>query len=162
MTTLVDLNEVRRVWDKRYGPAWTRGAMKDAWPGKSGMALDAMPPRRARDQDPPDDTSGQSLPAMEKCKTFLKNRLSPADYARFEQMVQAAAGGGSEEEPDDYNPNELDSIKGKSNEDAGEPDIAKPDLRKEYASDAQPRRNGHGYFDMFPSNRKVNTFDYGG
>jgi hypothetical protein len=148
MAKLVDLNEVRRAWDKRYGPVWTRAAMGSAWPG-SGMAHDAMPQRRARDQDPPDDTSGQGSASLEQVKTFLQNRLSPADWQRLQQMMKALNG----EEPDDEpaDPSAWESIQGKDDPPSFEGAPKKGGL--EHAQDASPR--GNGYFDMFPANKKV-------
>jgi hypothetical protein len=85
-TKIVDLNVVRDAWISRYGFSKAKAMMGSAWPVKTGMAHDSMPPKsfsRARDQDPPDDSSGGAFAA---CKTFLQNRLSPEDFSRFQQL----------------------------------------------------------------------------
>jgi len=95
--TIVDIEQVRRIWERKYGAPLARRMMA----GAGGLAYDAaggLGRRPARDQDPDDDTGGGG-DLIASVKVFLKNRLSPADFARLEQMLsggQEAGGGGGE------------------------------------------------------------------
>src|SRR5208282_2866305 len=123
-------NQVRETWTRRYG-ANTASRMLA---GASGMAYDSrFGLGRARDQDPDDETSG-----MGQIKVFLKNRLSPEDFARLEQMMQALSGG----EQDDESNHQQDPM---PNQPKGR-----------YAQDAR----GQDYFSQF-GNAHVGFSDYG-
>jgi hypothetical protein len=72
---LIDMKDVRRTWERRYGVAAARKMLA----GAPGMAYDAMPPR---DQQPENDDD-----RLAQVKTFLRNRLSPEDFQRLEAML---------------------------------------------------------------------------
>jgi hypothetical protein len=131
--------------------------------------------RRARDQSPDDTDEG-----LNQIKTFLRNRLDPADFDRLEQMLAALNGG--EREPDDSGSmhaggqDEPEPFRGRPQaggrvrwDEDGEPDLLptrssnipeenRREIRNNYAQDSR----GGGYFAMFPSNAKVVTSNYGG
>ena len=114
---------------------------------------------RARDQSPdrPDEPDNR----LEQVKTFLKNRLSPEDFARLEQMMQALAGGGEGEEDNGQNEND------RREQMSASPSGVRPPGGREQPDNGEPRRfaqdaRGSSYFDAFPMNAKVGTSNYGG
>jgi hypothetical protein len=158
-TKIVDLNVVRDAWISRYGFSKAKAMMGSAWPVKTGMAHDSMPPKsfsRARDQDPPDDSSGGAFAA---CKTFFCKIASVRKIFPAFSSFQQCSSGGEQQAVEPVDEGEFASVEGKDDP-SSFPGMPKKN-DKGYAGDAaQPRRNGHGYFDAFPSNRKVG-FGYG-
>lgn len=166
MTTPINLDQIRRAWTQRYGATQARrmmaGARGAAYDASSGLAFGS---RRARDQDPDDDS--QSDPRMNAIKVFLKNRLQPEDWDRLQQMMQALSGRGSEEDPDhvqdpmpdDPTKDDPPSFSGRPRAGGGQDPMGRREGedRSRYAQDAR----GSSYFDMFPANAKVGTNNYG-
>ncbi len=141
MTTPIDLNQVRRAWTQRYGATQARHMMAGARGAAFDSALSRSLGGRARDQEEPGDDP------MNAIKIFIKNRLSPEDWSRLNQMLQALSDGGGEQEGEgersDYSDGGL-SQRPREGEDRG----------RRFAHDAAPR----GYFDMFPANSAVEVW----
>jgi len=171
MTKPIDLNEIRKIWTAKYGPSLARRMLAGAHPpfaaydARTGLADGSRRP--ARDQDPEDSSSG-----LEQIKTFLRNRLDPADFQRLEQMLAAlngGGGGGGEESPDDTGSmngsDEPEDFPGRPRAGGGASPMntaARSDLLPDRdRGQAQDSRRGGGYFGMFPGNAKVGTSNYG-
>jgi hypothetical protein len=167
---LVDLNQVRRAWTKRYGTSAARTMLNAAG---IGIAMDSAlaPARRAHDQDQPDER-------LEAVKTFLRNRLSPEDFDRLERMLGMMAGEEGPENEDEREAERARLFGEREGRDEPEPFRGEPrpggklDWRAEGKPSLLPRGNGghdvryahdsrpNYYFTQFPGNLQVG-FVYG-
>ncbi|MGO9419054.1 hypothetical protein [Roseiarcus sp.] len=178
MTKLIDLDEVRKTWTSRFGATAARAMMAGA-----GVAYDS---RYGRDQEQGELTNRRSpgspdlIPGskqnfnlrkerdgdwgegadqddgLDAIKVFLKSRLSPEDYQRLQQMIQALGEGGEESPADD------------PRQEAPSPEEGAQDMPPPFRGRPTPGGSklgqdarGSSYFDRFPSNAAVGTFDYG-
>jgi hypothetical protein len=159
MMSIVNLSEVRKVWTARYGEKATRlmmgGAVQAAYDARYGL----RGRRFARDdnQDPSQGGEEDDASGMGQVKTFLQNRLSPEDWQRLCQMMDALGGGGGQEGPSGNHYDPPDSVPDEQAKDEPAPFPGRPRPGGKMGQDARPR----SYHDEFPSNAHVNINDYG-
>ena len=166
MTT--NIVDIERMWVKKYGATQTRKMMAGAHPPFAAYdARTGLTRRLGRDQEEPDDNTGGG-DLIASVRVFLQNRLSPADFARLEQMLSGGQEAGEAEPPDDsgsmHGRDEPEDFPGKPRP-GGRPDTLSnkgPTVPSEvHAQDSRSGRGG-GYYDNFPGNSKVGTTNYGG
>jgi hypothetical protein len=97
-----------------------------------------------------------TTPPVGQVKTFLQNRLSPEDYQRLCQMMEALNSGG-QEGPSGNHYDPPDSVPDEQAEDEPAPFSGRPRPGGKMGQDAR----GSSYLDNFPSNALVDVNNYG-
>jgi hypothetical protein len=138
---------VEAAYDSRHGLYGRRRFARDGDPSNQDPS----------NQEPDDDASG-----MGQVKTFLQNRLSPEDWQRLCQMMDALnGGGGGQEGPSGNHYDPPDSVPDVQQDEpapfSGRPRPGGQMDGKRFGQDAR----GSSYYDNFPANALVDVNGYG-
>ena len=153
-------NHARQFLHGRAARALGAGYAYDSADGVAYGSRHRLAPRRvARDQSP---EAGDS--PLDGVKRFLANRLSPEDFAKLEQMLQALSEGGEGE-----GEGEEEGSSGQDDPSAfpGRPRPGGVPSGKDRVQNGEPRvaqdsrRASLSYLDLFPANAAVGIADYG-